>query len=83
MAAAAKNVDAQVARVDFDVGFLSFGQDGHGGGGGMDAALALGHRHALYAVHTGLEFQVFVGLVTPDSKSNFLEAADLVGRFAN
>ena len=78
VAAAAVDIDAQVARVDFDIGFFGFGQHGDGGGGGVDAALALGDGHALHAVDAGFEFQVLIGFDAAHGKDDFLEAADFV-----
>ena len=56
-AAGAEHVDAQVLVVDLDVDLLGLRQHGHGRGGGVDAPAGLGLRHALHAVHAGLEFQ--------------------------
>ena len=53
----AVDVDAQVVRVDLDVDVLGLGQHEHAGGTGVDAALGLGDRHALHAVHAALELQ--------------------------
>ena len=46
----------------------------------MDAALLLGHRHALHAVHAALVFQLAVDLVAADQRDDFLQPAH--GRFA-
>ena len=53
----AEDVDAQVLVVDLDVDLLGLGQHGHGRGRGVDAALGLGRRHALHAVHAGFELE--------------------------
>ena len=53
----AEDVDAQVVRVDLDVDLLGLRQHEHAGGGGVDAALRLGGRHPLHAVHAALELQ--------------------------
>ena len=53
----AEDVDAQVVRVDADVDLLGLGQHEDAGRGGVDAALALGDRHPLHAVHAALELQ--------------------------
>ena len=39
MAAGPKNVDPKVVRVNFDIGFLGFRQNGHGNGAGVYAPL--------------------------------------------
>ena len=41
--------------------FIGLGQDGHGHGRSVDAALRLGGRHALHAMHAGLEFEAREG----------------------
>jgi hypothetical protein len=43
--------------VDVDVDVLDLGQDRDGAGRGVDAALRLGVRHALHAVHARFELQ--------------------------
>jgi hypothetical protein len=53
----AEDVDPQVVRVDLDVDLLGLGQHQHAGRGGVDAALRLGDRHPLHAVHAALELQ--------------------------
>ena len=53
----AEDVDPQVVRVDGDVDLLGLGQHQDAGGRGVDAALALGGRHPLHAVHAALELQ--------------------------
>ena len=65
----AVDVDAQVVRVDLDLDLLGLGRDQHAGGGGVDAALRLGGRHPLHAVHAALVLQpgpdALAGLVAP------------------
>ena len=56
-AAAAEDVDAQVVLVDPDVDGLGLGHHQDAGRAGVDAALRLGHRHPLHAVHAALELQ--------------------------
>ena len=53
----AHGVDLQVGIVDGDVDVLGLRQHGDGRGGGVDAALRLGVRHALHPVHAALELQ--------------------------
>ena len=53
----AVDVDPQVVRVDLDLDLLGLGRDQHAGGGGVDAALRLGGRHPLHAVHAALVLQ--------------------------
>ena len=55
----AEHVDLQVVRVDLDlVGLVDLGEDEHAGRRGVDAALRLGRRHALHAVHAALVLEV-------------------------
>ena len=56
--AGAHHVDLQVLGPDHDVDLLGLGQDGDGGGRGVDPALGLGLRHALDAVAAALELEV-------------------------
>ena len=44
-----------------DVDLLGLGQHQHAGGAGVDAALRLGDRHPLHAVHAALELQQAYG----------------------
>src|SRR6185312_11977869 len=53
----AVDVDAKVVRVDLDLDVLGLGQHEHPGGRGVDAALRLGGRHPLDAVHAALELE--------------------------
>ena len=55
--AGAEHVDAQILVLDLDVDLFGLGQHRDGRGRGMDAALRLGRRHALNAMHARLEFQ--------------------------
>ena len=59
----AVDVDAQVVRVDLDLDLLGLGQHEHAGRAGVDAALRLGHRHPLHAVHAALVLQPGPGAV--------------------
>ena len=55
----AEHVDLEVVRVDLDlVGLVDLGEDEHAGRRGVDAALRLGRRHALHAVHAALVLEV-------------------------
>ena len=74
-AAGAVHVDAQVVLVDVDLHLVRFGQHGHRCRGRVDAALALGFRYALHAVHAALEFHDRVHLVALDFELDLLEAA--------
>ena len=73
----AVDVDAQVALVDLDLDVFDLGQHRNGRRGGVDAALGLGRRHALHAVHAGLELHLRVDLVALDPERDLLEAAAL------
>ena len=69
-------VDPQVTLVDLDLDLLGLGQHRDGHRRGVDPARRLGLRHALYAVHPGLEFEPTVGATTLDDRLHFLDAAD-------
>ena len=79
-AAGAVHVDAQIVLVDLDLHLVGLGQHGHGGRGGVDAALALGLRNALHAVHAALELHDRVHVVAFDLELDLLEAAGFGGR---
>ena len=53
----AEHVDPQVARVDLDLDVLGLGRHQHARGAGVDAALRLGDRHPLHAVHAALPLE--------------------------
>src|SRR5215210_1670938 len=57
------DVDAEVLLIDLDLDLVCLRQDRYGRRRGMNPALSLGGRHALHAVHTGLELQARVGAV--------------------
>jgi hypothetical protein len=79
-AGGAEGVDAQLGRVDVDIGHLvGLGQHRHGAGRGVDAALRLGGRHALHAVAARLELQLRVGALRRRCADHLLVAAE-VGR---
>ena len=54
----------------------SFGQDGDGGGRGMDSAASLGFGDALHAVNSGFELQAGEDAAAGDGGAGLLEAAD-------
>ena len=56
-----ERVDLQIVRVERKLHFFGLGQHRHGDGGGVDAALGLGLRHALHPVHAAFELQAGVG----------------------
>ena len=58
-AAGPANFDSEVFRLDFEIDFLGLGQNGDGRGGGVDAPLRFGRRHALHAMHAALVTQLF------------------------
>ena len=72
----AEDVDAQVLVVDLDVDLLGLGQHRHGRGRGVDAALRLGRRHALHAVHARFELQPGEHAAAGDGGDRLLVAAD-------
>ncbi len=74
-AGGAEGVDADILGFDLDFDFVGFGQHGDGDGRGVNAALLLGRRHALHAVHAALVLQPAVDLVAADQGDDFLQAA--------
>ncbi|GBD45619.1 hypothetical protein HRbin41_00430 [bacterium HR41] len=56
----------EVVRIDLDLHLLGFGQDGDGGGRGVDPPLRLGNRHTLDAMGTGLVLEHAVGALALD-----------------
>src|SRR5581483_9947890 len=72
----AVGVDAQVRVIHLDLDVFDLGQHGDGGGGGVDAPLRLGVRHALYAVDAALELQATEHAVALDGGDDLFVAAD-------
>ena len=73
------HVAVDVLGPDHDLDVLGLGQDGHGGGRGVDAALGLGLGHALDAVAAGLELQVPERPVAADAEARLAVSAELGG----
>ncbi len=73
----AVDVDAQVVLVDRHVDLGRLGQHRHGRRRGVDAPAALGHRHALHAVHAALELELGEHAGARDVGDDFLEPADV------
>ena len=80
----AEHVDLEVVRVDLDLlGRVDLREDEHAGRRGVDAALRLGRRHPLNAVHAALVLEVRpdalrgVGRVRLDRDLNVLVAAEV------
>src|SRR3984893_4634516 len=71
----AEGVDAQVLGFDFDVDVVGFRQDGYRGGGSVNAALLLGGRDALHAMHAAFVFELGIDLVALDGGDDFFHAA--------
>mmetsp|Transcript_29273 Transcript_29273/g.50075 ORF Transcript_29273/g.50075 Transcript_29273/m.50075 type:complete len:367 (+) Transcript_29273:74-1174(+) len=65
-AARARRVHLDVARVNLDGHLVHLGHDRHGGRRGVDPPLRLRRRHALHAVHAGLELELRVDGVALD-----------------
>src|SRR5437762_423600 len=72
----AERINAQILGLNLDVDFVRFGKHGHGRRGSMDAALLLGGRNALDAVHAAFVFQLGVNLVALNRGDHFLHAAE-------
>src|SRR5699024_5910911 len=76
----AVDVDAQIVVVELDLlRFVDLGEDEDTGGGGVDAALGLGDRHALDPVHSAFELHPAVGAVVLglDGHGDVLEPAEV------
>ena len=71
----AEDVLADVVHRDFDVELLGFGQHGHRGGRRVHAALRLGLRDALYAVHARLVLERAVDVLSRDLHDDLLVSA--------
>src|SRR5690606_32612722 len=81
--AGAKGVDADVGLVDLDLcQFIHGRHDRHGAGRGMDAALGLGLRYALYAVSAGLELERAIDVAALDAGDDLLVATMLAWALA-
>ncbi len=61
--------------IDLDVDLLRLRQHGDRGGGGMDAPLRFGLRHALHAMHAGFEFEPREHALAGDIGDDLLVAA--------
>jgi hypothetical protein len=70
------DVHLEIVRVDLDLDLLRLGQDGHGGGRGVDPPLRLGFRDPLHAVSSGLVLEDRIRAFALDGKGDLLEAAD-------
>src|SRR5690606_17694709 len=74
----AKRVDAQIVRIDLDVAdLLELRQHRDGAGRRVDPALRLGRRHALHAMHAGLELEPRVRALADDPADDLLVSAVL------
>ena len=89
-AAGAIGVNAQIGRVDLDHGgFVLLGQYGDCASAGVDTALSLGGRHALYAVATRLKLERTINPVARRTRGVFqadhylFVATQLTLRFAH
>ena len=72
----AKRIDAQILGLDLDVNFVRFGQHRHRGRGSVNAALLLGGRDALHAMHAAFIFQLRINFLALNRGHHFLHAAD-------
>ena len=75
------DIDAQVFFVDFDIDIFHFRQDGDGRGRSVDATHLLGRRHALDAMHAGLEAELAIDIQPADFVRSVLEPALRSARF--
>ena len=72
----AKGIDAQILRFDLDVDVFRFGQHGDGGRRGVNAALLLGGRDALDAMHAAFVFQLRIDFFALNRGDHFFHSAD-------
>ena len=72
----AERIDAQILGFDLDVDFVRFGQHRNRRGGSVDAALLLGGRDALHAMHAAFVFQLRINFVALNRGDDFFHAAD-------
>ncbi len=77
--AGAEDVDLQVAVVDRDLDLVGLGQHEHGRRRGVDAALALGHRHPLDAVRPALVLEPWPGALALDRERHLVDPAEVAG----
>ena len=75
--AGAEGVYLQILGVDVHVHLFRLGQDSHGGGGGVDAALGLCFGHALHPVDAAFVLQPGVGPLPIDEEADLLKAPQL------
>ena len=70
-----EDVRAHLGPVDLHLHLVDLGEDGDGGGGGVDAALRLGFGDALDAVDAGLVLHAPVGVLAADAERDLAVAA--------
>src|SRR5271165_6535563 len=75
-AGGAECVDPNIFCLQLDFHFIGFRQDRDADGGGVDAALLLGFRNALDAMHAALVAQLAIDLVAADERDYFFQTAD-------
>ena len=71
----AVHVDLEIVGIDLDVDLVGLGQDRDGRRARVDAALALGHRHALHAVRAALVLEPAPRVVALHEERDVAEAA--------
>ena len=76
-AAGPVDLHLDVRRVQLHVHPFRLRQHGHRGGGGLDAAIGLRHRHPLDPVDAALEFQPGPGALALDEDAALLHAPQL------
>ena len=75
--ARAADFDAEVVGFEVEVDILGFGQHRDGRGGGVNAPLRFGRRHALHAMHAALEAQLPKDVLARDLEDRFAQSAEL------
>ena len=58
VAGSAENIDSEVVRVNFDISFFSFREDGDSNGTRVNSSLAFSGWNTLYTVYTRLKLEL-------------------------
>ncbi len=69
-----------------DLDLVRFGQDGHGGGGGVNPPLRFGDRHPLNSVYARFKLETRVRTTSPDIEDDLFEPSHsglVLGEYLN
>ena len=81
-AAGAAHGNFEFTGINFDIHFPGFWQNGHCGGGSMDAAAGFGGWNALDSMHSAFKFEVFENIFAADQKQ-LAEAKAFIAELQN